>query len=757
MRDLMSARLPRFALVLLLVLTVLPGLVGSPSTASAAVTTANLYCLDFVDASTGYAAGAGGTVIKTTNGGLTWTLVRSGDSLEFRGISFVSATVGYVVSLDGQVYQTADGGGSWTSRSSDLAGPLYAVEKFYDTEFFSASEGVAVGTSQDSPPLVFHTYTSGGGTWSWELSAGTYEPPAELPSWPKLGLGEFYGVEYPTTSRAWAVGHDRYLGANKPVIWDWDAARTGTKWRAQTVTGVGPLYDVSFASTTAGLAVGSAGKVYRTTNAGVTWTAGVVSPATDLSGVEYGSAGEAWAVGASGRIFRTSDSGANWAMLTSPTAAYLEDIEYLGGTTAVAVGRSGAIVRTTNGTTWAVPTNPAAPQITSLTSPSHAGGVWVSDTSVDLAWTASGTSIVGYGVVLDQSPTTVPSAVTTTQQSATLNASGSGTWYAHVRALDALGQWGTTTHLELRVDVAPPVPSFTPEPTGYEQSASIPLSATDAHSGVASVSYSIDGGTVTTVASPTSVVIASPGTYEVTYFATDIAGNRAADQYASVTVTAVSPTAPEVTGLNSSSHPVPGTWVADASVDLAWTATGTNITGYAVVLDQSPTTIPSAVTTTLQSATVNASGSGVWYAHVRAIDALDQWSLTNHLQVSVDVTPPTTSFAPDPAGYSGTASVPLSAADAHSGVASVSYSIDGGTVVTVPSPANVVISSLGTHSVAYYARDNAGNIAGTQTKTVVVNAVVLAPDSVRRRGCEPIRHRHRRRASELLGTDGTGA
>ena len=734
MRSISRARFPRLVLSLLLVLTIAPTFAASPEAAFAGVTTAHLYCLDFVDASVGYAAGAGGTVIKTTDGGLTWTAVRSGDTLEFRGISFLNANQGYVVSVGGQVYYTSNGGETWTQRSADLAGVFYAVERFYDTEFFSVSEGVAAGGAQDTPPLVFRTYTSGGGEWYDELSAGTYQPPAEMPPFPLLGLGEFYALDYPSDTLGWAVGHDRYLGANKPVIWSYDEARSGTDWLAQTVTGVGPLYDISFASTTAGIAVGSSGKVYRTTNGGSTWTAGTVGATSDLFGVEYAAAGgQGWAVGYMGRIYRTTDGGATWTQLTSPTAYYLEDIEYLGGSTAVAVGRSGAIVRTTNGTTWTIPVNPPAPSITSLTSSSHPAGVWTSDTSVDLSWLGSGTDIVGYAAVLDQSPTTNPTSVTTTLNTATLTATQSGIWYAHVRGLDALGQWGTTAHLEVLVDVADPSATFEPEPTGYETSASVPLSATDAHSGVASVSYSIDGGPVTTTSSPTNVVISTPGTYEVTYWAEDNAGNTAAGQSASVTVFSINPEAPVVTSLTSSSHPA-STWVAAASVDVAWTATGTDIAGYAAVLDQSPTTVPSAVTTTQQSATLTASGSGVWYAHVRAVDDLDQWSATQHLAVQVDITPPVASFSPDPAGYDGSASVPLSATDAHSGLASVSYSIDGGPVTTTSSPTNVVISTPGTYDVAYWAEDEVGNAAAEQTKEVVVRAVSTVPDDTQVEG-----------------------
>lgn len=553
MRSSASNRIVRGLLSALLILALVPGVVGGPSPAFAGVTTANLKCLDFVDANTGFAAGTAGTILKTTDGGLTWNIVRAGDLLDFRSIDFMSATHGWAVSLEGTVVGTTNGGATWMTLSTDPLGPNYVLGRFYDVEFFSTSEGVIVGTAQDEPPFVFHTYNGGSGTWYRDVSAGTYEPPPELPSTPKLGLGEFYAVDYPVVGRAWAVGHDRYNGANKPVVWDWDETRTGTYWRAQTITGTGPLYDVDFVSTTLGIAVGSGGRTYRTVDSGVTWSQVLVGQTVDLKGVTWGTTGIAWAVGGSGRIFGTANSGVSWTAQTSPTAAALEDVAWLGGTTAVAVGASGTILRTTDGTTWQIPATPAGPQMTSVSSATHPLDVWVGATAVSAQWSATGTDLTGYGVVFDQLATTVPSVVTTTGTTGAFTASGSGTWWLHVAARDALARWSTPWHRAVLVDVTMPVTQFSPDAAGYAEAANVTLSATDAHAGVASVSYSVNGGSVTTVTGSSAIVsVSGVGTHDVAYYATDNAGNVAATKHADVIVRAASgpPEQDPVSGAN---------------------------------------------------------------------------------------------------------------------------------------------------------------------------------------------------------------
>lgn len=62
----------------------------------------SLWCVYFIDNSIGYAVGAGGTILKTTDGGLSWinqisNTIRSLNSVHFP----VDANIGYVVGDSG--------------------------------------------------------------------------------------------------------------------------------------------------------------------------------------------------------------------------------------------------------------------------------------------------------------------------------------------------------------------------------------------------------------------------------------------------------------------------------------------------------------------------------------------------------------------------------------------------------------------------------------------------------------------------------
>ncbi len=369
---------------------------------------------------------------------------------------------------------------------------------------------------------------------------------------------------------------------------------------------------------------------------------------------------------------------------------------------------------------------PAAPVMTALSSSSHPAGTWASASGVALAWSATGTDITGYGLAFDQSAGTTVSTQNTVATSGTGTATSSGTWYAHVAAKDSANQWSSTRHLQVLVDQTKPVASDDAVPAGYEGTATVTLSATDAHSGVSAIDYQIDAGAPVHVAgSSASLSISTPGVYTVSYTAQDNAGNTSVAKDATVWVRALPPPAvPVVTSLASVSHPA-GVWGSSSSVGLAWSATGTDLTGYGLVFDQSAVTTVSAQTTVATSGTGTAASSGTWYAHVAAKDAVNQWSSTRHLQVLVDRTLPTASDDAVPAGYEGTATVTLSATDAHSGVSAIDYQVGAGAPVHVAgSSASFSISTPGTYTVSYTAQDNAGNTSLAKNATVWVRAVV---------------------------------
>ncbi len=95
----------------------------------------------FVDASIGWAVADGGKIIKTANGGSTWTTQTSGTTQNLWGVSFADASNGWVVGKGGTVLRTTDGGTTWASETSGTTNDLY------DVKALSATTAWAVGAT----------------------------------------------------------------------------------------------------------------------------------------------------------------------------------------------------------------------------------------------------------------------------------------------------------------------------------------------------------------------------------------------------------------------------------------------------------------------------------------------------------------------------------------------------------------------------------------------------------------------------------
>jgi len=59
--------------------------------------TANLNGLAFIDANTGIIVGDGGTVLRTTDGGLAWVTLSTGTTAPLYGVAFVNSNIGTIV------------------------------------------------------------------------------------------------------------------------------------------------------------------------------------------------------------------------------------------------------------------------------------------------------------------------------------------------------------------------------------------------------------------------------------------------------------------------------------------------------------------------------------------------------------------------------------------------------------------------------------------------------------------------------------
>ena len=132
--------------------------------------TAALQQLDFTDAAHGWAAGQG-TLLRTTDGGATWTALPApqlnGHCQALSSVHFVSPDLGYAIAAGtgaastgtsapdagGQLLRTTDGGMTWVPVPGAPAGPQAVC-------FSSPRDGYVGG-----PGRIWRT-TDGGATWS---------------------------------------------------------------------------------------------------------------------------------------------------------------------------------------------------------------------------------------------------------------------------------------------------------------------------------------------------------------------------------------------------------------------------------------------------------------------------------------------------------------------------------------------------------------------------------------------------------------
>jgi len=110
------------------------------------------------------------------------------------------------------------------------------------------------------------------------------------------------------------------------------------------------LYGITFGNNTF-VGVGENGNIVRSTDNGSSFD-NVTSPIeTNLYGITFGN-NTFVGVGTDGKIVRSTDNGSSWDNATSPIGTYLNGVTF-GNNTFVAVGTSGKIVRSTdNGTSW---------------------------------------------------------------------------------------------------------------------------------------------------------------------------------------------------------------------------------------------------------------------------------------------------------------------------------------------------------------------------------------------------------------------
>ena len=97
--------------------------------------------MSFPSENLGVAVGPDGLIVRTTDGGATWTSVEQGMTEDLYGVFFLNDNEGWAVGAKSNIIHSSDGGQTWSAQETITSGDsLNAVM------FTSSDNGLAAGS-----------------------------------------------------------------------------------------------------------------------------------------------------------------------------------------------------------------------------------------------------------------------------------------------------------------------------------------------------------------------------------------------------------------------------------------------------------------------------------------------------------------------------------------------------------------------------------------------------------------------------------
>jgi photosystem II stability/assembly factor-like uncharacterized protein len=283
-------------------------------------TSSNLYAVHFpLDAITGYAIGNSGTILGTTDNGVTWNGQSPPTGSSVRSVNFPeNESTGYAVGYSGTILKTTDGGSSWVQQFSGTN------RRLYDVYFISEAVGYAVGDQG----VVLKT-TNGGASWSQQST------PTNV---------DLKSVHFPLDD---LIGY--VVGSSGRIL---KTTNGGNNWNTQNSGTSSTLWSVQFPlDTDTGYIAGGSGRIFKTTDGGTNWNLQTSGVSSTLRGVVFPQdATTGYIAGYSGTILKTKDGGITWTPQNSGTNNDLRAIHFPKNTyLGYAVGNNGTVLYTSDG------------------------------------------------------------------------------------------------------------------------------------------------------------------------------------------------------------------------------------------------------------------------------------------------------------------------------------------------------------------------------------------------------------------------
>ena len=288
-----------------------------------------------------WAVGSWGTVLRSADGGGTWTRSPTPTADILFAVSFADSQSGWAVGAHGVILRSTDGGATWEQQVASVADEISGARPFdgplFGVAAVSADEAWAVGD------LGTVLHTTDGRQWQQVVLDPSVYADEDIPE------RILNGVAFTDPQHGWIAGEFGTLLRTS------DGGRT---WVAKReLVGVIPdiyLFDIAADHDGTAVTAGVGGVLVGTRDFGATWSALETRTTVGLFGTAWHQ-GRGIAVGDRGVIVMSQDGGRTWA---KPQHPYL--FNWLRGVTlsngrAYAVGERGLVLRSRDGgTSWEV-------------------------------------------------------------------------------------------------------------------------------------------------------------------------------------------------------------------------------------------------------------------------------------------------------------------------------------------------------------------------------------------------------------------
>lgn len=258
-----------------------------------------LFDVEFIG-SRGWAVGQFGLVVRTEDGGTTWTELGGVEGQDLLTVDFVDDKRGVVLGTMGSAYYTEDGGDTWQPAKIDYTGRTFNVD------ITANGFGIAVGEFG----AILRTDDLG---HSWKNIAPAYDEVLNQMEEPHL-----YDVFINSKGILMVFGEFNTILRSADRGDTWEVMRKGdsqaTEASEGSFIGAESLFSVSFIDDRRGWAAGQSGVMLVTRDGGDTWTEQDTGTGSLIMDVWMSGDGEGVAIGMR-TLMRTNDFGETWVLL----------------------------------------------------------------------------------------------------------------------------------------------------------------------------------------------------------------------------------------------------------------------------------------------------------------------------------------------------------------------------------------------------------------------------------------------------------